>query len=352
MISWLAKEWLVWRAQRCLRRNDYYTATNLLKRATRYSPRNPRVWIMLSATYSHDGDYENAEKTAHRALEISPNDPTYHLLLGQLYYDTDRYDAALQELDRCLEQQPENQLARNMRALTSYQAGHHEEALESFANTGLCNNYEFLSRFSAVFEKEIVQHPNRFPEPSSQFEEMTGTLLYRIYDFFRNSGLPGRVFKFLFIRRCFHRTTRLLAYRNFQGAIDVLDFILKLNPGNKDALSGIAIARYEQGNFDDAKTIFLGLLKDEMYEPLLLVYLGLCYYKTEKYNTALALFERVSNNRPEDYNSNYYAGLCHIALGDMISAIRAFERAYKQYFVDTNEQCLDRLLRRVLASPE
>ncbi|MCX7766809.1 MAG: tetratricopeptide repeat protein, partial [Candidatus Sumerlaeia bacterium] len=79
---------------------------------------------------------------------------------------------------------------------------------------------------------------------------------------------------------------------------------------------------------------------------------GLCYYRLGSYNTALALFERIGDNRPEDYNSNYYAGLCYLALGDRVQAIRAFEKAFKKYFVDTTELCLKKLLQRVFSYTE
>ncbi len=82
------------------------------------------------------------------------------------------------------------------------------------------------------------------------------------------------------------------------------------------------------------------------------MYLGLCYYRLGNYNTALALFERISDNRPEDYNANYYAGLCYLALGEQVQAIRAFEKAFKKYFVDTSELCLKKLLKRVFSYTE
>ena len=352
MFYLLYREWLLWRAQRRIERDDLYSATQILRRAASYSPDNPRVWVMLSSVYSRRGEFENAEQSLKKALELAPQKPSFHLLLGQIYYDTERFERARKEFEYCISAQPENQLAQNFLALTLYQLGEHSQAMEMFASTGLANNKEFLSRFSLLFEKEVMENPDKFPEPSPQYEEIVSSVYYRLYDTFRGSGVVGRVFKFLLLRKCFHRATRLMTYGSFSEALNVFNFILKIHPGNSDALSGIAISYYEQGKYEEAKKIFLELIEQEHFEPILLVYLGLCYYRLKNYNSALALFERVSNHRPEDYNANYYTGLCYLALGDKLNAVRSFEKAFKRYFVDTSEQCLDKLLRRIQLSSD
>lgn len=343
---------MLWRAQRRIQQEDLYSATQILKRATSFSKNNPRVWVLLASVYSRRGDFDNAEHSIKKALELAPEKPAFHLLLGQIYYDTERFEQAKNEFEYCLSAQPENQLAQNFLALTLYQLGEHSKAIEMFASSGLSNNKDFLSRFSLLFEKEVMENPDKFPESSAQFEEITSSLSYRLYETFRGSGVLGRVFKFLLLRKCFHRATRLMSYGSFSEAINVFNFILKIDPENSDALSGIAVSYYEEQKYEDAKKILLHLLEQEHFEPLLLVYLGLCYYRLKNYNSALALFERVSNHRPEDYNANYYSGLCYLALGDKLNAIRAFEKAFKRYFVDTSEQCLDKLLRRIQLSSE
>ncbi len=346
----LRKEWLLWRAQRRLHRNDTEHAITILKRAARIFHNHPRVWVILAQAYFHCGDTHNAEKALKRALELDPENASYHLQMGQVYYDMGHYDIAQQELEYCLSQQPDNHLAQNFLALTRYHQGAHAEALDMLASAGLCNNTEFLSRCSALFEKEIMDNPEQFPEPSTQYEEIVSSTLYRLYDAFRNKTLLARFFKFFLLRKCFHRATRLLTYGNYDGAVELLNFALTISPTNTDALSGIGVARYEQGEFEKAKDIFLGLLDDETYEPLMMVYLGLCYYRLEQYDAALALFERVADNKPEDFNANYYAALCYLAKGKRQEALRFFVRAYRHYFVDTSEQCLDKLLHRVSLS--
>ncbi len=349
MIKTIRREWLVWRGQRRLAQDDVFMAIQLLKRAVTVDSDTPRPWVVLSRAYSRGNEYEEALDSLKRALDIEPENPTFHLLFGKIFYDTDRYEHAQHEFETCLAKQPENQLAQNYLALTMYMRGETTGALERFASTGLANNAEFLGRFASVFEKEIMEHPEQFPEPSSQYEEITSSLIYKLYDTFRNGGrLTGKIFRFLLLRKCFHRGTKLMNYGNFQAACDIFNFVLKIAPENEDALSGIAITLLEMNKYDEAKQVLFKLLEQGHFEPFLLVYLGLCFYNTEKYHTALALFERVKTNRPEDFNANYYAGLCYLALGEKTNAVQSFEQSFRHYFVDASEQCLDKLLRRIM----
>lgn len=352
MLKFLYREWLIWRAQRRLNKNDPYSAVRLLSEALKHSPESLRVKLLLYYAYVSQGDLESAEAIIKKALEQRPDNPTYNFLLGVIYFDLHRLEPALQLFERCLALQPENQLAHNFKALTLYLLGNRTQAIELLRKHGLSTNKDFLSRFAAIFEKEVAEHPDLFPEPVPQYEELRNSLLYRLYNLTSGMGLVNKCVKFLMLRKCFRRATRFMNCGNFSAAIAIFNFILQLIPNDRDAITGIAISHYEQGNFDKAKEIFFDLLERDIFDPPLIMYLGLCYYRLGNYNTALALFERISDNRPEDYNANYYAGLCYLALGNRVQAIRAFEKAFKKYFVDTTELCLKKLLQRVFSYTE
>jgi tetratricopeptide (TPR) repeat protein len=170
--------------------------------------------------------------------------------------------------------------------------------------------------------------------------------------FERTTHLPllNRVIRFFLIRQYFRRSSRLLYYGNPKGALEVFRMILQLDPRNKEAHFGQGIARMEMHDYSRAKRKFLELTSLYPDDPLFSSYLGLCYYHLGNYQTAAALLKRTTVEGPEDYSTNYYLGLSYLALGQKQEARKYMTIAYEKYHVDTTEECLNKLLERMLSS--
>lgn len=329
---------------------QYEKALTFYQEALKRRPDKHQLYLQIARISAQAQDYQQAEEALQTALKASPDNPSYYLFLGQIYFDGGRFDDAVQALERCLALQPENQLAQNYLALALYKQGHTSEALESLRHHGISHNADFLCRLSLTFEEELLKHPDRFPLPGPEERMSHRMLLRRWFERTRHLPLLNRLIRFFLIRQYFRRSSKLLYYGNPQGALELFQLILQLDPRNREAHFCQGLARMEMRDYPKAKRKFLELTSLYPDDPLFASYLGLCYYHLGNYRTAATLLERTSLEGPEDYRTNYYLGLSYLALGQKQEARKYMKIAYEKFYVDTSEECLNRLLERMLMS--
>jgi len=350
VLNFLATQQLVLKGDRLAAKGRHEKAIALYREALKRRPGEHQLYLQIARLSAEAGEFHQAEEALKTAIQFSPENPPYYLFLGQVYFDWGRYDHAVQVLERCLALQPENQLAQNYQALALYKQGHTSEALERLSRDGISHNVDFLCRLSLMFEEELLRHPDRFPPPGPEETMSRRLLLRRWYEGTAHLTLLNRVIRFFLIRRYFRRSSRLLYYGNPQGALEVFRLILQLDPHNKEAHFGQGVAYMEMHDHRKAKRKFLELTSLYPDDPLFSAYLGLCYYHLGNYHTAETLLKRTSIEGPEDYSANYYLGLSYLALGQKQEARKYMKIAYEKYHVDTREECLKRLLERMLSS--
>lgn len=350
VLNFLATQQLVLKGDRLAAKGRHDKAIALYREALKRRPGEHQLYLQIARLSAEAGEFHQAEEALKTAIQFSPENPPYYLFLGQVYFDWGRYDHAVQVLERCLALQPENQLAQNYQALNLYKQGHTSEALERLRRDGISHNVDFLCRLSLTFEEEFLRHPDRFPPPGLEETISRRLLLRRWYERTAHLPLLNRVIRFFLIRNYFRRSSRLLHYGNPQGALEVFRLILQLDSHNKEAHFGQGVACMEMHDYSKAKRKFLELTSLYPDEPLFSAYLGLCYYHLGNYHTAETLLKRTSIEGPEDYSANYYLGLSYLALGQKQEARKYMKIAYEKYHVDTCEECLNRLLERMLSS--
>jgi tetratricopeptide (TPR) repeat protein len=350
VLNFLTTQQLVLRGDKMAATGRYEKAIALYREALKRRPDKHQLYLHIARISAEAQDYQQAEAALQTALIASPDNPSYHLFLGQIYFDWSRFDDAVQALERCLALQPENQLAQNYQALALYKQGHTREALERLRRHGISHNADFLSRLSLTFEEELLKHPDQFPPPGPEETMSRRTLLWRWFQRTQHLPLLNRLIRFFLIRQYFRRSSRLLYFGNPQGAFELFQLVLQLDPGNKEANFGQGLAYMEMRDYPKAKRKFLELTSLYPDDPLFASYLGLCYYHLGNYRTAATLLKRTSVEGPEDYSTNYYLGLSYLALGQKQEARKYMKIAYEKYYVDTSEECLNRLLERMLTS--
>ena len=95
-------------------------------------------------------------------------------------------------------------------------------------------------------------------------------------------------------------------------AIAPLEAAWKLNPTIKDLQYDLAIANYESGNYARAEELFSDLVAQEPDNVLARYYLGMTYFKQDRYGDALPpLLQAGDANESIKDNSYYFAGISH-----------------------------------------
>ena len=347
MLASIEADILISRGQKILASGDCEKAISCFNKALKRNPKAIQAYIHLARVYTSSGKFNKAEQMAKRALESDPLNPSYHLYLGQIYYDSGNFGDAYDEFNQILQDHRENKLAYAYLALSLYNLGERQRAIEIFKEKGIPNNVDFLCHFTALFESEMIEHPERFSKITEEHIEMTTSLTYRTYVKLKNVFLLGKVAKYFFIRRFLRKASKYLEFGNSKTALEIFIWIQSIEPELIEAEFGKGLCLIDLKRFETAKESFLLLAERNPNEALFLVYLGICYYHLKDYTSAISLLENAPISGPEDYNANYFLGLSFLAIGEKKKASAAFQKSFTKYYVDTFEECLKKLIQKV-----
>ena len=145
--------------------------------------------------------------------------------------------------------------------------------------------------------------------------------------------------------------------RDFEAAAASYRNILKTRPGNIEALQGLAALQVQQG----APEAAIGLLEDTLKTAPELnraqpgsvdvasvqLTLGEVYAKQQRYDEALAIYEEIGKNNPQDFRPVYAKGLLLKEQGKNETANALFTKASEL----APAQYKDRILEKITASP-
>jgi Flp pilus assembly protein TadD len=106
-----------------LRKGDYRGAEPHLAGALRQAPRDRRILEALGAIYVRTKRYQMAEQSLRAALGIDPGSVGAHLGLATVFLDTGRYDEAARELEEVRRRDPANRQALLKDALLAVRRG-------------------------------------------------------------------------------------------------------------------------------------------------------------------------------------------------------------------------------------
>ncbi|MBM4157589.1 MAG: tetratricopeptide repeat protein [Ignavibacteria bacterium] len=102
---------------------------------------------------------------------------------------------------------------------------------------------------------------------------------------------------------------------------------INLKPGALEPKFGYANTSASLGNWDDAMEQYFEILKIDPNNTFASFRLGMIYYNREDYSKAFALFEKVANFYPLDFDSNLMLGWTYWRLGKNSEAKEMFKIA-------------------------
>ncbi|MBN1901381.1 glycosyltransferase [Candidatus Sumerlaeota bacterium] len=293
-----------------------------------------RLLIQKSREFIDQKRLVVAEETLDLAKNIDPDNPAIPLFQGILSYDSGKFTEAAGFFDACLVKKPANQLARNFRALSLYQSGKKVEAMKELSSQWLEHNSDFLCRFCALFEREFLKAPVDQPLP---MPELAGA---------SESGenpVSGNA------RRLFASAIKAMDKKDFNSAYILFNKVFRQNPDHVSALYGCALSLVELGNYKEAQRTLLEYFERKVGkpEPLLLVLLGRIYVFMGEFDTGIRILKTVPVEGPEDYCVHYNLGLGYLFQGDETAARSFFKKAFRHYFIDTWEDCIQPILDKI-----
>ncbi|MFC1533232.1 tetratricopeptide repeat protein [Thermodesulfobacteriota bacterium] len=117
-----------------------------------------------------------------------------------------------------------------------------------------------------------------------------------------------------------------LKMERYDESMDYLSRARELNPDISGLKYDVALVNYKTKNYSKAAVLFEEIVKEEPENVLAHYHAGISLYKGKKYRKALDFFIVASEKSPTIKNNGYYyAGICHLKMGDVEKAIERFE---------------------------
>lgn len=312
-------------------KGQWEAACEYLRKA-RSTENDERLSIQEALILLDFGRPETAVEVLEELLAFQPDSVPGMLFLGIAALDAHRHEKALSVLARARELAPANELADAYYALALLQSGRHADGAHRLIQKGLPSNRGFLVRLTEWAENEWLTTGRFFgPQPLDISPSETATAWRR-----RRRAL-----------RAFYR-------KEYSVVVGTLWPLILSGRADAGDIYGCAFSCEMVGAYSEALELIESLRGlDAECDPILALK-GRCYVRLGRYEEAMRCFERVLIVGPEDFGLNYYLGVLCLAHNDLRRARDFFSRAYRDYFIDTQDYQLWRIRRALesLLSPE
>ena len=119
----------------------------------------------------------------------------------------------------------------------------------------------------------------------------------------------------------------LFEQRKFVELIPLCEKFVKTFKGNAVAWNLLALSHKNLGNLDKAISLYVGLLRQNPNNSVLLSNLGNIYKSVGRLQDALGCYKKAVDKDPKLTNAVEALGICYMDLGDFENALSSFEQA-------------------------
>jgi tetratricopeptide (TPR) repeat protein len=117
-----------------------------------------------------------------------------------------------------------------------------------------------------------------------------------------------------------------LKMERYQEAMDYLNRAWKVDPDIPGLMYDIALVNYKLARYSRSADLFMKIADEDPSHVLAWYNAGMSLYKEKRYSKALDYFITASEGSPTiKDNGYYYAGICHMKMGDFEKAVEKFE---------------------------
>ncbi len=241
-------------------------AASYLRGAVKLDPAKEDAYLHLVMALMRLFEYEETVSTLKSLVKLNPDSVLGHYYLGRTYSQMRLYRDAIGYFSKVLELRPEFDQAVIDKAAT-------HEALGEYPNAILA--------YQSLVDQEGEQRP---------------AVLQRL-------------------------TQLLLQQRRFPEALKYLQLAARTGLGGQETARKIGLVHLELEQYDEAITVFTGMLEKDSSADNIRIYLGVAYEGKEELDEALAEFGKISRKSPQFYEAVSHRALILKELGDTDAAI-------------------------------
>lgn len=303
------------RAEKLVARGQWAEACNLLENAEKCES-DPRLALRRAAILIETEQPELALSILETLIEKEPSYIPARLYAGIAAIEANQPQRAERIFKSAMALAPTNEVVACYWELTQLMAGNISGAQKILSRRALPANSSFLIRLTLWVEREWLER-GRFFAPAA-------------LNFFDVLSPPNKRFSKRAASAAFRR-------RNYQQFLELAAPIVKNANAPSELLFACAFACEMVNGFHDALSLLDRLAPEDQQADPVLAARGRCLVRLGHYYEALDCFEKVLIVGPEDFGLNYYLGVLCLAHGEEKRSRHFFERAYRDYFVDTFE---------------
>ncbi len=279
------------------------------------------MYVTSAKVYLQQNDLDNATEQLQLGLKDNPKDAEAHFLLGKIYAQRKMYPEMLTEFDTAL--------SLNKKYASEIESTKNKHFRNLYNNAVEQFNGDKLDKAAESLRTALVIEPN----------DLEGwALLGKTYIRQKKSddalaALEKTVSLDPEFKMIDERILLMELYYNnerYEEALNSAQEIMRHDPNNEEAIKVAAFCCNALGQTEKALEYYENILKDQPDNPDLIFNLGLLYESMERYDDAIAQFERAHELNPEDLEAIlHHAQLCLEKTGDYLGAIECYKAALK-----------------------
>lgn len=236
--------------------------------------KNVDALLVLADIYYALGDQDNIMMTLNKATETSPLDSRPIIKLAELSFLQGNTNLANAYLDKALELKSLNPQAYYMRGVICLYKNDTVQALKQFMKARNQDDsfIDPVLQIASIYSAQRNPMAYDFYALALQMEPDNLGLYYDLAMYMQDNGKPEKaleIYDTLDVRMpgnynvLFNKGYVNLVYlSNYDKAIEWFDKALEINPKSVDALLNKGVAYEQKGNFKQAKSIYLRILRD------------------------------------------------------------------------------------------
>ena len=351
-----------------LERKRYVLARNQFLRALSYDPQAIGAVVNLAILEHRVKNQTAAREYAFRARKMSPEDPRVLLLLGNILLANDETDKAIDSYERAVSGIPEDILSYYNLGLAHLRKGNLESSLQNFKrviahaersssypNDGLLGGAKgqpssYLESRSLrarsyaqigqiYFEKGRMDEAADYLRKAIRFAPEKSKYLYNLGIVYLHRQEPEQAL--MYFQKALGASEKspqvyrslALAFEKINRedlAIDSLQKVLLINPGDIEALFRLGDIHHQNGDLLEAVDSFrkiTNLTQGNLQTEEALIKLASVYLDMERRNSALDVLERAVQLRPESTMAHLMLGRVYEKSGRRDLAVASWKKA-------------------------
>ncbi len=303
------------KGKKAFEQKQYEVAILYFKNAMQKDPKNAEPYYQLGLSYLASGDLTSAASYLRKATELNPRHSGAQLKLSELMVASrskDMVEEAQRRTHEILKTAPDDAEALNLLALTELSLGDPDSA-EGHLKQVLQKTPRFLQSSVALAQsrmarKDVAGAEEALKQAVSQAPDSADPIVY-LGGFYRALGRDAD------------------AEQQFRRALTV-------NPKHGPAMLALGALQVHAGQTAEAEATYrrLSALPEKQYKPFHALFL----YQTGKRDQAIAEFERLAKEAPDDREARTRLVQAYLAVNRVPDAERVLSGALKKDPVDAD----------------